>query len=79
MAPNMKKIIAAKEMDRQMLAHFASCALLLLTLFWPAVFVYPAGLALVLSNGWLLRNILAAIKVYRNHLLKIESVTASQN
>ena len=79
MAPNMKKIIAAKEMDRQMLAHFASCALLLLTLFWPTMFVYPAGLALMLSNGWLLRNILAAIKVYRNHPLKIESVTGSQN
>jgi hypothetical protein len=79
MAPNMKKIIAAKEMDRQMLAHFASCALLLLAVLWPTVFIYPAGLALMLANGWLLRNILAATQVYRKHLLKIESVTGSHN
>ncbi len=74
MAPNMKKIIAEREMDRQMRAHFFALLLLLLTVFWPAWFVYPAGLALVLANGWLLRNLLAAMTVYRGHLLKIKSV-----
>ncbi len=79
MAPNMKKIIAARDMDRQMFAHVVSCALLLLAVFWPTVFVYPAGLALMVANGWLLRNVLSAMSVYRKHLLKIESEISSQS
>lgn len=78
MAPNMKKIIVAREMDRQMLAHFSSYALLLLSVFWAEVFVYPAGLALVLANGLLLRNLLSAMSTHRNHLLKIESVISAK-
>ena len=72
LAPNMKKIIAAREMDRQMLAHFASCILLLLAVCWPTVFVYPAGIALIVANGWLMRNLWSALEVHRAHLLKIE-------
>ncbi|MFZ4535538.1 hypothetical protein [Propionivibrio sp.] len=78
MAPNMKKIIAEREMDRQMLAHFAAYVLMLLAVFWPTWFVYPAGLALVVANGWLLRNLLSAMTVQRSHLLKIESVISGQ-
>jgi len=73
MAPNMKKIIAEREMSRQMLAHFAACALLLLAVLWPLGFVYPAGLALLVTSGWLLRNLLSALSVHRAHRLKIES------
>ena len=74
MAPNMKKIIAEREMNRQMLAHFASCALLLLAVWWPLWFVYPAGLALLVASGGLLRNLLSALSVHREHRLKIESL-----
>ena len=73
MAPNMKKIIAEREMNRQMLAHLIAYALLLLAVFWPSAFAYPAGLALLVANAWLLRNLLAALSLYRGHLLKIES------
>jgi hypothetical protein len=76
-APNMKKIIAERQMDRQMLAHFASCALLLLAVFWPQGFVYPAGGALIVANGWLLHNLLSALSVHRSHLLKIESAISA--
>ena len=74
MAPNMKKIIAEREMNRQMLAHVASCALLLLAVVWPLWFVYPAGLALLVASGGLLRNLLSALSVHREHRLKIESL-----
>ena len=74
--PNMKKIIAEQSMERQMRAHFAACILLLLAVFQPAWFVYPAGLALAVSNAWLLRNLLAAWSLHRAQLLKIESAVA---
>ncbi len=73
MAPNMKKIILEQAMNRQMRAHFASCALLVLAVVWPPVFVYPAGLAVVVANGWLLHNVLFGAQVYKKHVFKIES------
>ena len=76
-APNMKKVIVERKMNGQMQAHFASCALLLLAVLWPKVFDYPAGVALVLANAWLLRNLLSAISIYRGHQLKIESIIGS--
>jgi hypothetical protein len=77
LAPNMKKVLAEVRMERQMFAHFAAFALLLLAVFWPGWFVYPAGVALIVSNGWLLRNLLSAVGVYRAHLLKIEAAVSS--
>jgi len=74
-APNMKKIIAERDMDRQVRAHFLACALALAAVFWPAWFVYPAGLALVLANGWLMRNLWSGASVYRAHLRKIAANT----
>lgn len=74
MAPNMKKIIGEQSMDRQMLTHFAACLLLVAAVLWPAWFVYPAGLVLVVANGWLLRNLLSAVAVYRAHQIKIGRV-----
>ena len=73
-APNMKKVIADGKMNGQMLAHFASCALLLLAVLWPKVFDYPAGIALVFAQAWLLRHLLSAVFVSRGHPLKIYSV-----
>ena len=77
-APNMKKVLAEVHISRQMVAHFTAFGLLVLASFWPQWFVYPAGLALIVANGWLLRNLLAAIQVYRGHLIKIEAVIASR-
>lgn len=79
MAPNMRKIIAEQAMKRKMLAYYDSCALLLLAVFWPEWFVYPAGLALILAHGGLLRNLLAAMGVYRAQQQKIAAVTAAQS
>ena len=73
MAPNMKKIIDETAMTRQMKAHFVSCLLLLLAVFWPEWLVYPAGLALVVAQSWLSLNLMAAMKVYRVHQLKIRA------
>ena len=73
MAPNMKKFIAEREMRRQMLAHLLSLALLLLAVVWPDTFAYPSGLALLLANAWLLRNLLGAVSCYRRHLAVIRA------
>lgn len=78
MAPNMKKIIGEGEMNGQMRAHFASCTLLLLAVCWPNGFDYPAGIAVIVANAWLLRNLLIAMSVYRNHQLRIASVIDGQ-
>lgn len=71
MAPNMKKIIAERSMDRQVRVHLAACAFVLAAVVWPAWFVYPAGLALMLANGWLMFNLWSGVRVYRLHLKKI--------
>lgn len=78
MAPNMKKVLAETQIDRQMIAHFVAFGLLVLAAFWPHWFVYPAGLALIVANGWLLRNLLAATLVYRSHLAKIDAAEAGR-
>ena len=75
-APNMKKIIAERNVDRQVMAHFGACMLVLFAMFWPVWFVYPAGLALVFSNGWLMLNLWSGVSVYRAHLRKIAAVAA---
>jgi hypothetical protein len=76
-APNMKKVLPQNQIDHQTAAHFCALALLLLAVVWPHWFVYPAGMALVLANGWLLRNLLSAVWVYRTHLAKIELLESS--
>ena len=70
--PNMNKVISGTQLHRQMQAHFVALALLLAAVLWPKWFTYPAGLALLLANAWLLRNLLAAIAFYRQQRLKIE-------
>jgi len=69
-------MISEPAMHRQLIAHLFSCALLLLAVFWPAWFVYPAALALIAASGGLLWNLLAAMRVYREHQLKIDASSA---
>ena len=76
MAPNMKKVIKESAMQGQMWAHFAACALLLLAVFWPAWFVYPAGVLLIVDCAWLMYNLWSATRVYRAHQAHISSVIA---
>ena len=77
-APNMKKIIVERDMERQCLAHVVSCALLLFAALWPDAFAYPAGVALIAANAWLLRNLLSALRVLRAHMQKIEQASYVQ-
>jgi hypothetical protein len=77
-APNMKKVLAQNLIDRQTGAHFCAFGLLVLAVMWPQWFVYPAGVALVLANGWLLHNLLSAVRVYRVHMAKIALLETSQ-
>jgi hypothetical protein len=76
-APNMKKVLPQVRIDGQIRIHFLAATLLLLSVFWPRWFVYPAGLALIVASGWLLANLLYATTVYRNHLVTIERAIAS--
>ena len=76
LAPNMKKIIPEIRMARQLQAHAVACGLLVLAVFVPAWFAYPAGLALVLAQGWLLFNLVSAMRVHRRHL---QLIAAKQN
>ncbi len=74
LAPNMKKVLPQSRIDRQALAHVLACALLLLSVFWPAWFAYPAGVALIGANAWLLRNLLHATGVYRTQLAALNAM-----
>jgi hypothetical protein len=76
-APNMKKVLPQAQIDRQMLAHVLALALLLLSVFWPGWFVYPAGLALILTSVWLWINLLSATAVYRRQRTQIGITVAS--
>lgn len=74
LAPSMHKVIGARQIERQAQSHFLSLALLLAAVVWPEWLAYPAGLAIVLANAWLLRNLLAAVAFYRRHRLQIAGV-----
>lgn len=76
-APNMKKVLSQPKIDRQMLAHLLALTLLLLSVFWPGWFVYPAGLALIFASVWLWFNLLSATAVYKNQLTQIGIAVAS--
>lgn len=78
MAPNMKKVLSEWHLVRQMVAHFVSGTLLLLAVCWPEWFVYPAGIALIFANGWLLRNLMSAALVYKLHCERIDTLLAGQ-
>lgn len=78
-APNMKKVLPQAQIDRQMFAHVLALALLLLSVFWPRWFTYPAGLALILTSVWLWFNLLSATMVYRNQIAQIGVATASSD
>lgn len=73
LAPNMNKVIPLVHIERQTLAHFVSLLLLLAAAVWPPGFAYPAGLALVVANAWLLHNLVLAVRFYRRHRQAIDA------
>ena len=77
LTPNMKKVLPEVQVERQTVAHLVALGLLLLATWQPAWLTYPAGVALVVANSWLLRNLLLAMGVYRQHLAKIEALEAA--
>jgi hypothetical protein len=67
-APNMNLILPNRVMWPQVALHFAALLLLMAATVWPTGFTYAAGATVVASNGALLRNLLLALKAYRQHL-----------
>ncbi len=69
-APNMNRLLPEAAMQRQMRAHAAAVALLLVAVIWPEWLVRPAGAALALAGGWLFFNLWGTVGRYRRHLAK---------
>ena len=64
-APNVREILSAAATRRQMWLHVCALAALLMAVPLPGWFVYPAGVLFGASNVWLWRNMLAAMRRYR--------------
>lgn len=76
--PNMNRLLPEADAQRQMQAHAVALALLLAAVIAPEWLTRAAGAALAVANGWLLVNLLGAVRRYRQHLDKLdrESVAA---
>jgi hypothetical protein len=70
-APNMKMVLAESDMRQHLWLHGVALLALVLAAIWPDPLVYPAAVALIAANTWLLRNLLRALGVYHRHLLVI--------
>lgn len=67
-APNMKLILPDRTLWPQVALHGLALLLLMGAIVWPVGLAGAAGAALLASNGALLRNLLLALKAYRQHL-----------
>jgi hypothetical protein len=67
-APNMKLVLPEPAMRFQVALHALTLPLLILATVWPAPFAYAAGVAVLASNAALLRNLMLAMRAYRQHL-----------
>lgn len=76
-APNMKKILDETAILRQSRLQALSALAVGAAAAWPDPLVYPAGVLLIAANGFLLRNLLAALAVYRAHQRKIAALAAA--
>jgi hypothetical protein len=73
--PNMKQMIPERAMRGQMRLHFASLALLLAAVIWPAL-ALPAGLAFAASCLWLEWNLVGAARLYVRFRDRIRAAAA---
>lgn len=62
------KLLADRPMGVQMKMHAASVALCMMATFWPESFSRLAGLSLLVNGIWLERNLLLAVRRYRQTL-----------
>ena len=67
-APHMKLILPERAQWLQVALHGLTLLLLMAATVWPTGFTYAAGTALLASNAALLRNVLLALKAYRQHM-----------
>jgi len=70
--PNMNKLLPEADAQRQMQAHVVALALLLAAVIAPDWLARPAGIALAVASGWLMVNLLGAVRRYRQHLEKLD-------
>lgn len=75
--PPMKSVVPEFHVLGQSRAHMVSVVLVLAAAIWPDWLAHAAGLALAFSSGWLLRNLLAAIQVYRAHQARLAALPVS--
>ena len=76
--PNVREILPESRTRPQMRLHFAALCLLLMAVFFPAIFTYPAALLFGASNLWLWLNIISSSLTYRrvNMLLRQKTTGA---
>ena len=72
--PNIKKVLSQRSIDLQTRAHWVSLALLVGAVCWPVGLVYPAAVALVVSQAWLARNLWSVLPVYRAHCARLAAL-----
>ena len=75
--PNMKQMIAEKNVNRQMWLHFAALALLLAAVLWPPL-ALPAGLLFAASCALLEWNLVGAARRYEQFRLRILATVAGR-
>lgn len=72
--PPMKSVVPEFHVLGQSRAHVVSVVLVLAAAIWPDWLARPAGGVLAFSCAWLLRNLLAALQVYRAHQARIAAL-----
>jgi len=73
-APALKSVVPEFHLNGQARAHVVCVALVLAAAVWPAEFARLAGMALMLSCVWLLRNLLAAMALYRDYTARLAAL-----
>lgn len=63
--PTMKQLLPDAAIRRQLWAYLAALLLLLAAAIYPAIFTYPAALALGATGAWLGTNLLGVWRMYR--------------
>lgn len=74
--PNVKQLIPAGWMRNQVIAHGVALCLLLLAVAWPPL-AHVAGLALLVSQGWLGWNLLYPVRRYRSAMAAMQAMPAA--
>jgi hypothetical protein len=72
-APNMNRLLADADMQRQMRAHLLAVVLLAAAAFLPEWLARPAGAALSVAGGWLFWNLFQATLRYRSQSAAIDA------